>query len=598
MNQNIYKLLILIAIYTVAMTSCEDFLDKTSPSKIQADEWFYNESSLEIYANGFIDSYTPSVASLTYGDADADYVARINQSSFYTGSWTPNDQAGWSISNWKPIYNVNYFLKHLRETPGVSEEILNHYEGVGRFWRAWHYFSFVKNFGAVPWYSEPIDPEDDGMLYKTRDSREYVMHMILEDLNYASKNCLVTDKYVNHGVINGYIANALKARICLYEGTYRKYHSVEPSCQKAWSTEFESADDFLNECVAACQFIMDSKVYSIKNNASNVNTQYRKIFNSEAVNYDEILWAREYIEGVVMHPTTWYFNSATSGSCWSMTKDFLNTYLNRDGSRYTDDASYKTNSYCEELNPNRDARIAQTIITPTYAKLQGGKMSEAVPNFNVTKTGYQIIKFNIDDSSLESTTTSYNSIPVMRYAEVLLNYAEAKAELGQFTEDDWKATIALLRARAGVSAIAPTEADPYLVSYFDNTVTDKWLLEIRRERGTELFMENLRYQDLMRWHLGHLIERAWRGVYCPVGTVQPLNGSSTKFISIVKNPVAAQANTQYIVLSDNKYVSVDSDGCLVFEQTPRVWKEKMYLKPIPQSAIDVNQNLAQNELWK
>ena len=225
-------------------------------------------------------------------------------------------------------------------------------------------------------------------------------------------------------------------------------------------------------------------------------------------------------------------------------------------------------------------------------------MSEAVPNFNVTRTGYQIIKFNIDDSSLESTTTSYNSIPVMRYAEVLLNYAEAKAELGQFTEDDWKATIALLRARAGVSAIAPTEADPYLVSYFDNTVTDKWLLEIRRERGTELFMENLRYQDLMRWHLGHLIERAWRGIYCPVGTVQPLNGSSTKFISIVKNPVTAQANTQYIVLSDNKYVSVDSDGCLVFEQTPRVWKEKMYLKPIPQSAIDVNQNLAQNELWK
>lgn len=580
------------------MTSCEGFLEKTSPSKIQADEWFYNERSLEIYANGFIDSYTPSVASLTYGDADADYVARISQSSFYTGSWTPNDQTGWSTSNWKPIYNINYFIKHLRETPGVSEELLNHYEGVGRFWRAWQYFSLVKTFGAVPWYSEPIDPEDDAMLYKSRDSREYVMHMVLEDLNYAAENCLVTDKYVNHGVINGYIANALKARICLYEGTYRKYHSVEPSYQKTWSSEYESAEDFLNECVTACRFIMDSKVYAIKNVAANVNTQYRKLFNSETVNYDETLWSREYINGVVMHPTTWYFNSATSGSCWSMTKDFLNTYLNSDGSRYTDSENYKTNSYCEELNENRDARIAQTIITPIYKKLQNGTLTEAVPNFNVTRTGYQIIKYNIDDSSLEGTTTSYNSIPVMRYAEVLLNYAEAKAELGQFTEDDWNLTVALLRERAGVSAVIPADADPYLVSYFDNTVTDKWLLEIRRERGTELFMENLRYQDLMRWHLGNLIERSWRGVYCPVGTSQALNGSSTKFVSIVQNPVAAQSNTQYLVLSENEYVSVDSDGCLVFEQNQRVWTEKMYLRPIPQSAIDVNENLGQNELWK
>lgn len=580
------------------MTSCSDFLEKRSPSKIQADEWFYNETSLVIYANGFLNSYTPSVASLTYGDGDADYVARISQSSFFAGSWTPNDQGGWSTSDWNAIYNINYFLQHLRETPDVSDLTLNHYEGVGRFWRAWQYFEKVKTFGAVPWYSEPIDPEDNEQLYKGKDSREYVMHMVLEDLKYAAENCSTEDKYVNHGVINGYIANALKARICLYEGTYRKYHTVDPSTQQAWTNEYETADDFLTECVKACEEIMNSNVYHIINNPENINTQYRSLFNKEAIDYSEILWAREYINGVIMHPTTWYYNSTTAGSCWSMTKDFLNTYLNKDGSRYTDDTSYKTNTFTEELSDNRDARIAQTIITPSYKKLQNGTMSGAVPNFNLTKTGYQIIKFNIDDSSLESTSLSYNSIPVMRYAEVLLNYAEAKAELGTFNESDWTNSIALLRERAGVNSKVPESADPYLIQYFDNSVTDKWLLEIRRERGIELYMENLRYQDLMRWHLGHLIVRPWKGIYCPEGTSQALNNENTQFVSIVETQTSSEPGTQYLVLSENQYISLDENNCLIFEQMKRVWDERMYLRPIPQSAIDINNNLEQNPLWK
>lgn len=597
MKRNILKYTLLIGLGPVIM-SCSDFLEKTSPSKILADEWFYNENSLVTYANGFLNSYTPSVASLTYGDGDADYVARISQSSFFTDSWTPNDQTGWSNSDWKGIYNVNYFLKHMRETPGVDDETLNHYEGVGRFWRAWLYFEKVKTFGAVPWYSEPIDPEDNEQLYKTQDSREYVMHQILEDLKYAAEYCSIDSKYVNHGVINGYIANAFKARVCLYEGTYRKYHTVDPSTQKAWTNEYETPEDFLRECIESCNFVMGSNLYHIVDDAANLNTQYRKIFTTEKVDYSEILWAREYINGVAMHPTTWYFNSSTAGSCWSMTKDFLNTYLNKDGSRHTDDPGYKTRTYTEELSADRDARIAQTIITPTYTKLQNGVMSEAVPNFNVTRTGYQIIKFNLDDSSLESTSTSYNSIPVMRYAEVLLNYAEAKAELGEFTETDWNSTIAILRKRAGVNPAVPADSDPYLIQYFDNTVSDKWLLEIRRERGIELYMENLRYQDLMRWHLGHLIERPWRGIYCPLGTSQALNDGGTKFVSIVELQTEADANTQYLVLSDNPYISLDADNCLVFEQIKRVWSEKMYLRPIPQSAIDINNNLKQNVLWQ
>lgn len=592
------KRLLSIVVYTLMLSACS-FFDMTAPQKIQADEWFYNENSLKIYANGFLDSYTPSYSTICWGDEDAaDCIARTLTSSFYTGSWTSNDQGGWSTSSWTALYNINYFLQHLRETPGVSEDVLNHYEGVGRFWRAWFYFSKVKTFGAVPWYDEPIDSDDNELLYKDRDSREYVMHRVLEDLNYASEHCMTSASYVNNGQINGYIASLFKSRVCLFEGTYRKYHTLEPSFQKPWSNEFESADDFLLEAVKACQMVMDSGQYSIVDNSANVGTQYRALFNSATIDYREVLWAREYINGTLMSPVTWYFNSSTSGHCWSMTKKFLNTYLHLDGSRHTDKPGYMSMTYLEELSADRDARLAQTIITPAYQKLQSGKKGSAVPNFLIARTGYQVIKWSIDDDALESTSLSYNCLPIMRYAEVLLNYAEAKAELGTFTDDDWYKTIALLRHRAGVSEKVPETADPYMVSYFHDTVDDKYLLEIRRERGIELFMEGRRFDDLCRWHLGELIEDSWEGMYLPVGESQYLLEDGSQKVCLVEVKTSEESGTQYLDMSTNRYVSVNENNCLVFEMAKRVWTEKMYLRPIPTNAMEVNTNLTQNSLWQ
>lgn len=586
------------AAFLSSVVSCS-FFDMMAPQKIQADEWFYNENSLRIYANGFLNEYTPDYGTICWGDEDAaDCIARTLTSSFYTGSWSPNDQGGWASSSWKALYNINYFLVHLRETPGVSEEVLDHYEGVGRFWRAWFYFSKVKTFGAVPWYDEPIDSDDMESLYKDRDSREYVMHRILEDLNYASEHCLTSGAYVNNGQINGYIASLFKSRVCLFEGTYRKYHKVEPSFQKPWSTEYESADDFLREAEKACTFIMDSGQYTIVNTPANVRTQYRALFNSGSVDYREVLWAREYIDGTIMSPVTWYFNSSTSGHCWSMTKKFLNTYLHLDGSRHTDKPGYERLSYVDELSEDRDARLAQTIITPTYTKLQSGKPGPAVPNFLIARTGYQVIKWSIDNDALESTSLSYNCLPIMRYAEVLLNYAEARAELGLFNENDWNRTIAVLRSRAGVSAKMPETEDPYLVSYFKNTVDDMYLLEIRRERGIELFMEGRRFDDLCRWHLGELIEDTWEGMYLPEGQPQDLLADGSKKVCLVEVKTSEQPDTQYLDMSTNQYIGLNENNCLVFEMARRIWTEKMYLRPIPVNAIEVNNNLTQNVLWQ
>ena len=155
------------------LTSCEDFLNRDPDAKVGSGDYFTDEGSLLTYTNGFIQKYTPSAADLGYGDGYSDIMATEKSFTFLTNaSWTPDLQSGWSISNWTPIYNINYFLVHMREAKGLSEATYNHYEGTARFWRAWQYFEKVKTFGAVPWYDEPIDPDDDEQLYKGRDPRD------------------------------------------------------------------------------------------------------------------------------------------------------------------------------------------------------------------------------------------------------------------------------------------------------------------------------------------------------------------------------------------------------------------------------------------
>lgn len=112
------------------LTSCEDFLNRDPDAKVGSGDYFTDEGSLLTYINGFIQKYTPSAADLGYGDGYSDIMATEKSFTFLTNaSWTPDLQSGWSISNWTPIYNINYFLVHMREAKGLSEATYNHYEG-------------------------------------------------------------------------------------------------------------------------------------------------------------------------------------------------------------------------------------------------------------------------------------------------------------------------------------------------------------------------------------------------------------------------------------------------------------------------------------
>ena len=360
---------------------------------------------------------------------------------------------------------------------------------------------------------------------------------------------------------------------------------------------------WLREAADACEELMEAGIYSLVNSPANVATQYRSLFTSPSVLDQEVMWAREYNdEKNVRHDVTWYFTSGSMGQGWSLDADFVYTYLNRDGSRFTDRADYKSTTYAEQFE-NRDYRLQQTVISPEYRKLVGGTSKLFAPDLSVSYTGYQVIKFNIDDDSYEASGICWNCLPILRYAEVLLNYAEAKAELGEFDDAVWNKTIKPLRERAGVDGTRPTQIDEYLQNAYYSAedgnpkITDCDILEIRRERAIELLLEGRRYDDLMRWHLGGLLNKQWYGIYIgEVDKAYDLNNDGVNDVCVT-DKAGSEPGVKYIVRNSERTLEEGNSGRLVYN-LQRYFDEQRYVHPIPKTALDKNPDLGQNAAWK
>jgi len=237
---------------------------------------------------------------------------------------------------------------------------------------------------------------------------------------------------------------------------------------------------------------------------------------------------------------------------------------------------------------------------------------------NLSLTGYQVIKYTLDESKYDGGAKNINSIPLIRYAEVLLNYAEAQAELGVLTDSEWALTVGALRKRAGITGgteTLPTTVDSYLQRTFYPDVTSPVLLEIRRERAIELVAEGMRFDDLRRWKCGSLMETLpWSGIHIP-GLEQPVdvNGDGVNDYYFTEGEVAS-APAAY----KNIAVRVNQDGVgLYAEANPvsgydlvyktgagdRYWYPdgRQYLYPIPAKVIRDYRNagytISQNPEW-
>lgn len=568
------------------MQGCTKFLDKQPFASLTPEKAFQNPNDMALYVNSFYVDQMPSGLTIAATDNLSDYVSGNNIPGLMLSSTNANNVGGWS---WSVLRNINYFLDNCNN-PAVPQSTRNGYIAIARYFRAQFYYNMVKQYGDVPWYNHALGTSDSA-LYKPRDPRALVMDSVVADLDFAIANAPAA-KDNGCSTITKWVALALKSRVCLFEGTFRKYH--------AELNLASTATTFLQKSLDASAQIMSSRNYKLHNTGKPL-ADYRVLFTTETPWSDEMLLASVYSNSLKQWSAlNQYFTSPTLGNRSSLNKQFIDTYLNMDGSRFTDQPSFDTINFVTEMQ-NRDPRLMQTIRCNGYKRLDG---SSAPPDYAYTFTGYHIMKYTLDDKNLDYKSQNNNTIPIFRYAEILLNYAEAKAELGQFTTADWNNTIALLRTRAGITDNSyPATADPYLAGTYFPNISDPALLEIRRERGVEMVCEGLRFDDIRRWKAGYLMSMPYLGVYVPqMNTPYAMNGDGVLNVSFVNavpsNPI--KGVSYYVIAGSFVSLTNGSTGnihWLVNYDATRKWNDKFYYYPVPTSELVLNPKLGQTPGW-
>lgn len=578
----------------LCLAGCTE-LDQVPESTGSKNAVFGSEKGLELYAVSFYDNL-PSASDLHQSDAMADYSARTQVPDFLReGAYGPRQSSGWS---WTALRNINYFIDN-NTNPAIPADVRKHYNGIARFFRAWFYYDKVKRFGDVPWINKPMDVTDEN-LFHGRDPRTLVMDSVLADLNYACENIRTTNDNTR-SLITKYVAYGFKSRVCLFEGTYRKY-------QTSYNLAGTS-DKWLTEAAEAADKVMKEGGFSL-NETGGPEKSYRQLFINKTPVTAEIMLAAVADPALsVFNDANWWWTSATYGARVSLIRTFVNTYLNIDGTPFTARSGYETLPFMEEVK-GRDKRLQQTIRVGNYTRINGGTVEPAPPVFSYTYTGYMPIKWSLDDTFYDGGSRNDNSISMMRYAEILLNYAEAKAELKTLTDADWAKTVGALRKRAGITGgltAKPTAIDPYLQANYFPGITDVSLLEIRRERGIELVFEGFRFSDIIRWKRGELMEQTWNGLYVPaLDKPLDLNEDGKNDVVFYKvKPAAQLPGLTYINVAETvngvpnpQRLKNDTYGELTWlTNIPRKWNEKYYLYPIPETDRLLNPALGQNPGW-
>lgn len=596
------NIIALILSASVLVASCD--LAEQPKAKAGRDMIFGSETGLLTYTNGFYE-YLPDYDNAHKQNITMDNAAKNATGTYEVGAYTTNTSTSWS---WSSIRNVNYFLKY-NTNSNVSEPIRNNYSGIARLFRAYLYFNKLVQYGEVPWIDIPLEP-DSPELYKTQDSRDVIISKMIEDLDFAAQNISEDKITPNSNRVNRWTALFFKSRVCLFEASFRKYHATGSKYGKEYLKDCKiTAEELYRQAADAAQEIIEKGPYRLYTGTPYATGRgsYRELFISDNAVTQEVMLSLALDPVLQLGEANWYYNSSTYGPHLCMTHAFAKTYLNLDGTPYNDKNGDTYKTFAEET-AGRDYRLNQTIRGADYTcKDKEGVFVPTPANMTGhSLTGYQFTKYVMDDVSFDGGRTNYNDVPIARYAEVLLNYAEAKAELGTLTDADWEKTIGALRGRAGITGgldKKPTTADPYMMSIYTG-VTDPVILEVRREREIELILEGLRLNDLKRWACGKLWETAaWDGIYIPaLNTPLDLNGDGTNDVFVTEDSkysgpyksiaMYTGANLKVVKLADDT-----KGGYRLNYEISRVWNDNMYIYPIPEIVIQKNPNLKQNPGW-
>ncbi len=577
------------------LTSC-NFLDRDPLATISPENYFRSETDLQLFSNTFYDNLLDKEPYLELSD----HYLKRNLTAVIRGGnarSVPISGGGWS---WGNLRKMNTLLEYIDKCEDQNAAI--QYAALTRFFRAYFYFEKVQRFGDVPWVEIQLNNTDGDILYAPRDSRETVMRHMIEDIDYAIGN-LSAD--VSTYRVNRWTALALKARFCLYEGTFRKYQNplqypsmyIEPL-----PADSHDADYYLQQAVDAAREIINDGPYKLA-------SDYLMLFaNEDADTGEYILAIRNDTNLSIFNNSTGYVTMASQGAP-GLTKKFVDSFLMADGSRFTDKQGWKTLPFVEEMT-GRDPRLGFIAVTPGYKRI--GSKEVTSPDFGCTVTGYQIAKYvqDINLYQIEHVNHGTNDMPVFRLGEVYLNYAEALAELGSLTQADLDISVNRLRDRVGMPHLDMTAAnsDPdwYLSSaeygYPNVDGPNKGvILEIRRERAVELAQEGFRLADLARWRAGNCLNQEFYGVYFPGPGEYDLSGDGKADICLYVGTNPKHKNMADIQIGDATGVLL-SDGTSGFMDYHQIVEHSFneardYYYPIPTKERELNPKLKQNPGW-
>lgn len=578
----------------IGLTACDDLLDTKPLSQISPETYFKTETDLQLFSNTF---YNNLLDKSPYDDQSDLYIQQNLSAEMIGGNrrTVPNSGGGWS---WGDLRKMNTLLVYVNQCE--DEDAVVKYTALTRFFRAYFYFEKVKRFGDVPWYDKELGSADED-LYKPRDSRELVMTRMIEDIDYAIENL---PSQVSTYRVNKWAALALKARFCLYEGTYRKYHNL--------SLEDNDYKYYLEQSAAAAEKLIKEGPYKLYN-TGNPNKDYLMLFAQENASKDEYILAIKFDFSLgIYHNATAHTVVPTQGRP-GLTRKMINSYLKVDGTAFTDQEGWQETGFIEEMK-NRDPRLAQSIRTPGYTRI--GTTKVLPPDLTGSVTGYHPVKFVQDPTAsggnVDRNDRSTCDLPVFRLGEVFLNYAEAKAELGTLNQSDLDISINKLRVRVGMPYLqmnaANADPDWYLSSaeygYPNVTGVNKGvILEIRRERAIELTQEGFRFDDLVRWKAGYSIDQEIHGMYFKQPGAYDLTGDGVADVILYEEGTSkpsAPEGVQVLLIGQDILLTGGNRGYVFYHKnivrTP-FSEVRDYLYPIPINERSLNNNLTQNPGW-
>jgi len=601
----------LFATFFLGITGCNDeFLERYPQDEITSETYWNSEDDLKTYnnsiydlsaryggdqtinighGNGAWDSHNKSVWFLdVFSDNFATREPRMNSyNRVRTGQHQVSDGSRqYGYAGWDLVREINFGLNNYNRAD-IAQATINKYAGEARFFRAWFYADKVQKFGDVPWVGEVLNIDSD-KLYAKRMPREQAMDSVLADINFAVDH--LPEQWSGApndgtGRFNKWHALLIKSRICLFEGTWRKYHGG--SNPAMW----------LQEAADAAKEVIDNspyEIYSTGDPENDYNAFHRVL---DLSGNPEVMYWRDYQAGVRANEIQGYYNYVGG-----VTKSMVDQYLCTNGEPPVTsegiNPEYEGDGSIEDVFANRDPRMRQTILHPEdpvkydYYAAGGSRSYPRLPGMEggrIQQTGYHPIKFFNRDDTGGSYGDGESAAIIMRYAEALLNYAEAKAELdvlgeGSISQNDLDISINRLRDRVDM---------PHLVlgDVPDDPRSDlpPLIKEIRRERRVELFGEGFRYKDLLRWKQGKKLEElAGLGMRWDDDAKERYPAAAEEdFLksSVVEDPITGQQKEYVDVYKGTGWEDVQFD------------ESKHYLWPLPLSSLSQNENLEQNPNW-